>query len=295
MPAKAASSSCGSSADSRSKKRRKRLASRRKRSCATGVWPRPGCTRNWIVTPDPRSVAWTEVERLYQAAIDAPTAARLAILADCEDAAVRKEVELLLQHDADAGTFLERPAIEESAASLLLGHHPLPAGRRLGGYEISAFIGAGGMGDVYRARDLRLDRDVALKIVDRLSADESARFEEEARAASGLSHPNVVTIYGVGEDDAVAYIAMELVQGSTLRERLDDAMPTVGEALEWSVQLADALAAAHAAGVIHRDLKPDNVMLTPDGRLKVLDFGIASRGRHEDPERGTIRGTAGYM
>ena len=250
------------------------------------------------MTPDRDPMRWPDIERLYHEALDQPIEHRRAFLdAAGADPAVRLEVEALLRHESDAGDFLEHPAIEESATSLLNDHGPLAPGRRIGGYEILALVGTGGMGEVYRARDLRLERDVALKIVWRgeTSHDDGTRFEEEARAASGLSHANIVTIYGVGEDDEVAYIAMELVQGATLRERMDPAPLSLGTALDIAVQLADALAAAHETGIVHRDLKPDNIMVTSDGRIKVLDFGIAKRAHREEPETGQVRGTAGYM
>ena len=169
------------------------------------------------------------------------------------------------------------------------------------------------MGEVYRARDVKLGREVALKVLPRPAAIDSAylqRFEEEARIASVLNHPNIVTIYGVGEEDAIAYIAMELVRGRTLRALLGERSLRVGEVLDLAAPLADALAAAHASGIVHRDLKPENVMVTVEGLVKVLDFGLAKRPRGIDssdyPEDqvatraaltqdGMILGTVGYM
>jgi serine/threonine-protein kinase len=189
----------------------------------------------------------------------------------------------------------------------------LTSGTRVGVYEITGLIGAGGMGEVYRARDVTLGREVALKVLVRAVADDPAyleRFEEEARLASGLNHPNIVTIYGVGEVDGVAYIAMELVRGRTLRELLGGRALRVGEALDLAAPLADALAAAHSSGIVHRDLKPENVMVTPEGLVKVLDFGLAKRPRGLDSadgaedriatravvtQSGMILGTVGYM
>ena len=142
------------------------------------------------------------------------------------------------------------------------------AGRHLGGYEILSLLGAGGMGEVYRARDVKLGREVALKVLARPAASDPAylqRFEEEARLASVLNHPNIVTIYGVGEEGDIAYIAMELVRGRTLRELLAERALRVGEVLDLAAPLADALAAAHASGIMHRDLKPENVMVTVRG------------------------------
>jgi len=242
---------------------------------------------------------WLEVERLYHAARERGPAERAAFLrAECADPELFREVETLLEHDTAAGNFLETPAVEESLVSITASHGPLPAGHRIGGYEVLELIGSGGMGDVYRARDLRLEREVALKVVDRATTLDDAyvrRFEDEARAASGLVHPGIVTIYGVGEDADTAFIAMELVRGSTLRKRMDDGRLATGEAVAWAVDLADALAAAHEAGVVHRDLKPDNVMVTADGRVKILDFGIAKRTGSVEAERTRVEGTAGYM
>ena len=153
-------------------------------------------------------------------------------------------------------------------------------GRQLGPYKILSLLGAGGMGEVYRARDVKLGREVALKVLARSAASDPAylqRFEEEARLASVLNHPNIVTIYGVGEEGDIAYIAMELVRGRTLRELLAARALRVGEVLDLAAPLADALAAAHASGIVHRDLKPENVMVTSEGLLKVLDFGLAKR------------------
>ena len=154
----------------------------------------------------------------------------------------------------------------------------LSAGTRLGPYEILAALGAGGMGEVYRARDTKLNREIALKILPPVLADSElgrARFEREARAIAALNHPNIVTVHSVEAVDGVHFITMELVKGATLAALL----PRQGFALERffdsAVALADAVAAAHAQGIVHRDLKPGNVMVDPDGRVKVLDFGLA--------------------
>lgn len=149
---------------------------------------------------------------------------------------------------------------------------------RLGAYEILSSLGRGGMGEVYRARDSRLGREVALKILDPELASDSerlGRFEQEARAASALNHPNIVHIYDVGESDRIHFIAMELVEGTTLRQILSEAPLVQGRLLDLARQLAEGLANAHAAGIVHRDLKPENVMVTADGLVKILDFGLA--------------------
>jgi eukaryotic-like serine/threonine-protein kinase len=155
---------------------------------------------------------------------------------------------------------------------------PLAPGAKLGPYEVLAQIGSGGMGEVWRARDTRLDRFVALKV---LSADTTndperkRRFIQEAKAASALNHPNIVTIYDIGTESGVDYIAMELIAGKPLSELIPKSGLRLAEILRYSVQLADALGKAHGAGIVHRDLKPANMMVTPEGLLKVLDFGLA--------------------
>jgi TolB-like protein/Tfp pilus assembly protein PilF len=180
----------------------------------------------------------------------------------------------------------------------------LTGGSRLGPYEILSTLGSGGMGEVYRARDTRLKRDVAIKVLPAgdVSPDRSRRFIQEAQAASALNHPNIVTIYDVGSDSNVAFIAMELVEGQTLAERLSmgpAGLPT-NQALSIARQISDALDAAHAAGIVHRDLKPGNVMIATDGRVKLLDFGLAKRQEGNDLDvtntiEGTVLGTFAYM
>jgi len=182
--------------------------------------------------------------------------------------------------------------------------------RRLGGYHVLSLLGEGGMGVVYRARDLRLGREVALKVLPPSMAGDAGymrRFEAEARLASVLNHPNIVTIYGVGDEDGITFIAMELVRGRTLRARLREGRLALVDALDVATQIADALAAAHQIGIVHRDLKPENVMMTADGLVKVLDFGLAKRDSAAagvtDAEvthatltqRGMIVGTIAYM
>ncbi len=162
---------------------------------------------------------------------------------------------------------------------------PLGAGDRLGSYEILTPIGAGGMGEVYRARHVRLGRDVAVKVLPPKYASDSERlrrFEREARSASALNHPNIVTIHDVDEHEGTPYIAMELVEGQTLRQVIDDGPLPIDRWLTLARQMADGLARAHAAGIIHRDLKPENVMVTGDGLVKILDFGLAKLSHPDD-------------
>src|SRR5437773_2882590 len=181
----------------------------------------------------------------------------------------------------------------------------LPAGHQLGPYRIVAPIGAGGMGEVYKARDTKLDRDVAIKILppDVTSAELLRRFEQEARAASSLNHPNIVAIYDIGRVDDIAYIAMELVEGQTLRAAILERTVPMKEALRIASKVADVLASAHERGVTHRDLKPENVMISRDGYIKLLDFGLAkvrpvfASGDKTDPQTtaGHVFGTTSYM
>src|SRR6476620_3989404 len=187
----------------------------------------------------------------------------------------------------------------------------LPAGTRLGPYEVLSPLGAGGMGEVYRARDMRLDREVAVKVLpERLAEDPAAlsRFEREAKALAALSHPNVLTILDFGQQDRIAYAVMELLEGETLRSRLVQAQMSWREAADLGYELADGLAAAHSRGIVHRDLKPENIFLTSNGRAKILDFGLARRDgppelqdqTHQQTqtqmtEPGSVMGTVGYM
>ncbi len=259
--------------------------------------------------PDPR---WQRIEQLYHDAAERAEADRSTWLQGAcgHDERLREEVEDLLRYDAAADGFLAGSALTAAAASLAREGRRRIEGSRLGGYDVQALLGEGGMGEVYRARDVRLERDVALKVFENTASPEAVkRFEAEARMASVLNHPNIVTIYGVGEDRDTAYIAMELVHGRTLRAVLSEGLRPLDEALEIIVQLADAIAAAHAAGIIHRDLKPENVMITPEGRVKVLDFGIAKvqqalatwsgpvdvRKGPTATESGLLLGTVGYM
>ena len=189
---------------------------------------------------------------------------------------------------------------------------PLSAGARLGPYEILAPLGAGGMGEVYRARDTRLARDVAVKVLPAdFSTDEDRlrRFEREARAASALNHPNILTIHDIGTEDGAPYVVSELLEGETLRQRLSSGALVSRKVVDYAAQVARGLAAAHEKGIVHRDLKPENLFVTKDGRVKILDFGLAKLTRPEVPsdpgtqaptvargtEPGFVMGTVGYM
>jgi eukaryotic-like serine/threonine-protein kinase len=186
----------------------------------------------------------------------------------------------------------------------------LAAGTRLGPYQIVAPLGAGGMGEVYRARDSKLDRDVAIKVLPDTVAkdpDALARFEREAKAVAALSHPNILAIFDFGKQNGTVYAVTELLEGETMRGRIDGASVSQKQAIEWCLQIAKGLSAAHGKGVVHRDLKPDNVFVSKDGHVKILDFGLAKRvdaapeqqtsaptgSGHTEP--GTVMGTMGYM
>src|SRR5687768_13766653 len=155
---------------------------------------------------------------------------------------------------------------------------PLMSGTRLGAYEIVGLLGAGGMGEVYRARDSRLRREVAVKVLPGAFAadpDRLARFEQEARAAAALNHPNILAVHDLGQHDGAPFIVTELLEGMSLRDALQDGPVAARTAIAYGVAIAQGLAAAHDRGIVHRDLKPDNVFITTDGRVKILDFGVA--------------------
>jgi len=158
-------------------------------------------------------------------------------------------------------------------------------GSKLGPYEILGLVGAGGMGEVYRARDAALGRDVAIKVLPASSsqdADRLRRFKQEAQAAATLNHPSILTIYHIGEQNGAPYIVSELLEGESLRQRLQTGPLPIRKAVEYGVQVARGLAAAHDKGIVHRDLKPENIFLTRDGRAKILDFGLAKLTRPEE-------------
>jgi eukaryotic-like serine/threonine-protein kinase len=221
---------------------------------------------------------WAQIDRLLDEALELEATARADFLATAcrDDAELRREVEKLLASFEAADGFLETPAINNFGASF---NQPGAAvGQRLAHYEILSLLGAGGMGEVYLARDSKLDRKLALKLLPaRFSADPEnvERFTREARTASALNHPNIITIYEIGQEDGTHFIATEFIQGETLRQRLARGKLAPREAVAIAQQIASALAAAHKAGVVHRDIKPENVMIWPDGLVKVLDFGLA--------------------
>ncbi len=229
-----------------------------------------------MTTPKQR---WKRVTELFEQALERSREERPDFLnAACAgNAELLREVEsLLAQHDAETG-FLESPAVEIVAEQITGSTHHLSIGKQLGQYRIESFLGRGGMGEVYVAQD-KLGRKVALKLLtQRFAGDKSgiARFQQEARTLLALNHPHIVTIYDIDEIDGVYYIASELVEGETLHQRLVAGDMSLDDVLEITIQVATALAAAHEKGIVHRDIKPDNVMIRRDGFVKVLDFGIA--------------------
>ena len=249
-----------------------------------------------------------------QAALDRPAQERVAFLDEAcgDDEALKDEASQLLTAYTEAGDFIEQPAIVTDARVLIGNDSGVNIGRVIGPYRIIEELGTGGMGEVYLAQDTRLARLVALKILHSFFASDDARlrrFQREARAASALNHPNILTIHDVGESEGVHFIATEFIDGQTLRELIPPEGLSLEETLAIIIQVASALMEAHAAGIIHRDIKPENIMRRADGIVKILDFGIAkltevapSESASEAPtiikaqtETGTVMGTVGYM
>ncbi|MFN0108618.1 MAG: protein kinase domain-containing protein, partial [Blastocatellia bacterium] len=253
------------------------------------------------------------IKQLYGEALELDAADRPAFMAKAcgEDQSLRRELESLLGFETEAADFIETPAVHLAAEMLAREEAEAKTGRMIGAYRIVSKLGAGGMGEVWLAEDSRLKRKIALKLLPAhftADAERVRRFEREARAASALNHPNILTIHEIGEVNGVHFIATEFVEGQTLRQRLQQATLGVSEALDIAAQIASALAAAHAARIVHRDIKPENVMLRPDGYVKVLDFGLARITQREaspdasqlptqsiQTDPGLIMGTVGYM
>jgi TolB-like protein/tetratricopeptide (TPR) repeat protein len=250
------------------------------------------------VTPE----RWQEVKKVLAGALERAPGERPAYLDQaCAEPDLRREVEsLIAAHEQAQSSFLAQPAIPAKE---------LPIGSRLGMYEILARIGAGGMGDVYRARDTRLGRSVAIKVLPPGFVDDPerlARFQREARMLAALNHPNIVTIHSFEEADGVHFLTMELVEGRSLNGLIPNGGLPVDRILDYAVAIAEALAAAHEKGIVHRDLKPANVMVTGEDRVKVLDFGLAKEiletnstdatlAATEYTQVGVVVGTPAYM
>ena len=261
---------------------------------------------------------WQQIEELFHSVAARPAVERTAFLdrACAGDEELRAEVERLLASHDEAGSFIKAPAFEVAAGMIAdQGSQAMFAqaiGQSIGPYKILSLIGVGGMGEVYLAQDTRMSRDVALKLLPAhltREAQRVARFQNEARALLALNHPNIVTIYEIGEADGVEFIASEFIRGETVRERLTRLPLNLSEALDVATQVAGALAEAHAAGIVHRDIKPENIMLRRDGYVKVVDFGLAKLMEQEirqvdaqaatrllvETKPGVVMGTAAYM
>ena len=257
---------------------------------------------------------WQQIKKIFHSAQERPPGERPAFLNEVcgDDTQIREEVEALLTADAGNENFLTSPAFEFAAGMLSGEGTEFAAGERVGRYEILCSLGAGGMGQIYLARDAQLGRNIALKLIAQEFATDPRRvlrFEQEARAASALNHPNVCVIHEIGiTDEGRHFIAMEYIQGATLRDHLGRGPLKTLEALQIAIQVGTALASAHAVGIVHRDIKPENIMLRPDGYVKVVDFGLAklterlqeqtSTGEaqtviHTEPR--TLMGTVKYM
>jgi serine/threonine-protein kinase len=254
---------------------------------------------------------WAHADRLFDAALDRTPHERTAFLREAcaGDEELLRAVESLLKNERDAGGFLETPAIELMAQQRDAGPAVPLTGRELAGYRVIELVGRGGMGEVYRARDSKLQRDVALKVLPPAltgDADRFARLGREARILAALNHPHIASIYGLEESDSGPALILEFVDGPTLADRLTAGALPLTEALAIARGIADALDAAHEKGIVHRDLKPANIKVRPDGFVKVLDFGLAkaldSKGSEpttlheaEGTKEGIILGTAPYM
>jgi len=246
---------------------------------------------------------WQQVQDVLEKALELAPGERSAYLkqACSSDPSLRQEVETLLaSSDHVRSSFLQSPPPRVALAS----------GTKLGDYQVKSLLGSGGMGEVYRARDARLGRDVAIKVLPALLSADSERlrrFEHEARAAAALNHPNILAVFQMGTYEGAPYLVSELLEGETLREQLNRGRLSVRKAIDYGVQIARGLGAAHEKGIVHRDLKPENLFVTKDGRVKILDFGLAkltqqqSSSGHDAPtltaetEAGVVMGTVGYM
>src|SRR5882724_1495244 len=256
---------------------------------------------------------WQQVKNLFHSALERDPNHRALFLdeACAGDLLLRREVESLITSHEQTGSFIDSPAYELGAELITEDQAETLVGQRIAHYEILTLLGSGGMGEVYLAHDTKLGREIALKLLPAQftsDKDRLRRFEQEAHAASTLSHPNVCVIHEVGEtEDYRRYIAMEYVDGVTLRQHMTEARLKLGEVLDVAVQVASGLAAAHEVGVMHRDIKPENIMLRRDGYVKVLDFGLAKLTEQEatdvaaavgarvKTDTGVVMGTSRYM
>jgi len=225
---------------------------------------------------------WQQLDDLFHSALERAPAERAAFLDDAcaGDESLRKQVEALLAAHVEGGSFIENPALQVEARSLAMEEHQSAVGKTIGHYKIISSIGVGGMGEVYLAQDTKLGRKVALKLLPAgftQDTDRVRRFQQEARAASALNHPNIITIYEIGQAEERHFIATEFIDGETLRLRMSKGMQ-FDEVLSVGMQVADVLTAAHAKVIVHRDIKPENIIHVRDthqlqtkSSVKVLD------------------------
>ncbi len=258
---------------------------------------------------------WERIKQIYHSALELEPGQREAFLKEAcaGDEALFKEVMSLLAQEGNSEGFFESPALQVVAKELAEDRAQEPAtdlvGHTVSHYRIEKKIGEGGMGVVYRARDPRLGRDVAIKVLPGEVADSPEslqRFEREARAVAALNHPNILTVFDVGTHDGAPYVVTELLEGETLRAFVARHSPTSRQILSFAVQAARGLEAAHSKGIIHRDIKPENLFVTTDGRIKILDFGLAKqldlaafdgeKATATSPTKpGMVLGTVAYM
>jgi len=253
---------------------------------------------------------YKKIAELFDQAKQLPREDRTRFLEQAcgNDKALHDEVASLLRYDAGPEDFIDGRAVQLTSDTAIASM-PALSGKQVDHYLIASLLGRGGMGEVYRARDARLDRDVAIKFLPAAysnDADRLRRFEQEARAAGRLNHPNVLTVYDVGVYQGAPYIVTELLEGQELRRQLNEGTVTQRKALQYAQQIANGLAAAHAKNIVHRDLKPENIFVTSDGRIKILDFGLAKlkapvptkateSARTFTTKPGLVMGTVAYM
>src|SRR5262249_35145355 len=261
-----------------------------------------------VMTPE----RWKVVKRIFQSAVELSPSERVAFVSEAcaEDPELRSEVESLISSHSRADTSVLTAVVNDAAHEILDDEAESFLGQQVGPFKITARIGSGGMGEVFLAQDTRLGRKVALKLLKgeyTKDEDRLRRFQQEARAVSALNHPNILTLYDIGQVDSLHFMATEYVEGNTLRQHIARERMSLGHVLDVAIQAAGALTAAHDVAITHRDIKPENIMLRTDGYVKVLDFGLAKLIEPApndttaptltrlDTESGVIMGTVSYM